>query len=495
MSSLDKTGTWQTVEKPEKKKIIGCKWVFKFKEGIPGVEEPRFKARLVAQGFSHVEGIDYTEVFAPVVKHVSIRIMLSLVANEDFELEQLDVKTAFLNGELEEEIFMNQPEGFVEKRKERKVCLLKKALYGLKQSPRQWNKKFDEFMKTQDFRRSLYDPCVYIKGSEVSHMIYLLIYVDDMLIASKDLCKIKELKENLKNRFEMKDLGAASRILGMDIIRDRKNGWVKLCQRSYLEQVLRTFNMSEAKTVVTPTGAQYKLRSLNEEELRKEKELMSEIPYASAVGSIMYAMVGSRPDLGYAVGLVSRYMGNPGRIHWEAVKWIMKYLAGTSSFCLNFTKNSNFRVEGFCDADYASDLDRRRSVTGYVFQVGGNTISWRSGLQHIVALSTTESEYMALTEAVKEAIWLKGFCGDLGYQQENVKVFCDSQSAIHLAKNGGFHERTKHIDTRLHFIRDVIAQGDVVVEKIHTSKNPADFLTKSLPSNKFRECLELLKIA
>lgn len=495
MSSLDKTGTWQTVEKPEKKKIIGCKWVFKFKEGIPGVEEPRFKARLVAQGFSQVEGIDYTEVFAPVVKHVSIRIMLSLVANEDFELEQLDVKTAFLNGELEEEIFMNQPEGFVEKGKERKVCLLKKSLYGLKQSPRQWNKKFDEFMKTQDFRRSLYDPCVYIKGSEVSQMIYLLIYVDDMLIASKDLSKIKELKENLKNRFEMKDLGAASRILGMDIIRDRKSGWVKLCQRSYLEQVLRTFNMSEAKAVVTPTGAQYKLRSLNEEELRTERELMSEIPYASAVGSLMYAMVGSRPDLGYAVGLVSRYMGNPGRIHWEAVKLIMKYLAGASSFCLNFTKSSNFRVEGFCDADYASDLDRRRSVTGYVFQVGGNTISWRSGLQHIVALSTTESEYMALTEAVKEAIWLKGFCGDLGFQQENVKVFCDSQSAIHLAKNGGFHERTKHIDTRLHFIRDVIAQGDVVVEKIHTSKNPADFLTKSLPGNKFRECLELLKIA
>ena len=494
MDSLEKNQTWKLVEKPEKKKIIGSKWVFKLKEGIPGVEKPRYKARLVAKGFSQVEGIDYTEVFAPVVKHVSIRIMLSLVANYDLDLEQLDVKTAFLYGTLDEEIYMAQPEGFVEEGKEDQVCLRLKSLYGLKQSPRQWNRRFDSFMKQQGFEKGAYDPCVYMKGSDSSHMVYLLIYVDDMLIASKDSKEIKRIKDSLKREFEMKDLGAASRILGMDIIRDRKKGTLKLSQGKYLQKVLETFNMAESKAVVTPIGPQFKLKSLTQKEEHEEARFMNVIPYASAVGSLMYAMVGSRPDLCFAVGLISRYMSKPGRIHWEAVKWVMRYLKGALDSDLLFTKGEDFKVRGFCDADYATDLDRRRSVTGYVFQVGGNTISWRSGLQHIVALSTTESEYMALAEAFKEALWLKGFVSELGFKQDDVRVFSDSQSAIHLAKNGGFHERTKHIDTRLHFMRDVIEAGDVTVHKIHTSINPADFLTKCVPGQKFETCLEILKV-
>ncbi|XP_056847464.1 secreted RxLR effector protein 161-like [Raphanus sativus] len=252
--------------------------------------------------------------------------------------------------------------------------------------------------------------------------------------------------------------------------------------------------MVESKAVVTPIGPQFKLKSLTKEEEYEETRFMNVIPYASAVGSLMYAMVGSRPDLCFAVGLISRYMSKPGRQHWEAVKWVMRYLKGALGSDLMFTKGEDFKVRGFCDADYATDLDRRRSVTGYKFQVGGNTISWRSGLQHIVALSTTESEYMALAEAFKEALWLKGFVSELGFKQDDVRVFSDSQSAIHLAKNGGFHERTKHIDTRLHFMRDIIEAGDVTVHKIHTSINPADFLTKRVPGQKFESCLEIVKV-
>ena len=316
MDSLDRNKTWTLVEIPIKKRVIGCKWVLKKKPGIPGVEDPCYKGRLVAKGYSQVEGIDYNEVFAPVVKHVSIRLILSLVVNEEFHLEQLDVKTAFLNGTLDEEIYMDQPEGYVTKGKEDLVCLLKKSLYGIKQSPRQWNKRFDGFMKEQGFRRSPYDQSVYISGVEMSSRVYLLLYVDDMLVVSKDMGVIKELKARLSSEFEMKDLGAATRILGMDIVRDRRTGSLKLSQGKYLEQVLSTFNMTDCKAVTTPMGSQFRLKSLDEEETKTEAKFMIDIPYVSAVGSL-YAMVGTRPDIAHAVGVVSRFMGNPGREHWK----------------------------------------------------------------------------------------------------------------------------------------------------------------------------------
>ena len=224
-------------------------------------------------------------------------------------------KTAFLHGVLEEKIYMEQPEEFIEKGKEEMVCLLKKSLYGLKQSPRQWNQKFNEFMISQGFTRCYKDPCVYTKGTTVENLIYLLLYVDDMLVAARDIGKINCLQKNLNKMFEMKDLGPASRILGMDIKRDRKNGVLKLSQERYIKQVLRTFNMEESKAVVTPSNSLFKLRSLRPEEIEAERDAMDTIPYASAVGSLMYAMVGSRPDLGYAIGVVSRFMADPGRSH------------------------------------------------------------------------------------------------------------------------------------------------------------------------------------
>ncbi|CAA7036548.1 unnamed protein product [Microthlaspi erraticum] len=218
---------------------------------------------------------------------------------------------------------------------------------------------------------------------------------------------------------------------------------------------------------------------------------MDNVPYASAVGSLMYAMIGSRPDLAYAVGVISRFMSSPSRDHWTAVKWVLRYLRGASKAKLTFTKNERFRVEGFCDSDYATDLDRRRSVTGFIFKVWGNTVSWRSNLQSVVALSTTEAEYMALTSATKEAIWLKGICEELGFDAGAVMIHCDSQSALALAKNAVHHERTKHIATKFHFIRDIVADGIIKLYKIHTSRNPADFLTKALPGPKFELCRDL----
>lgn len=221
---------------------------------------------------------------------------------------------------------------------------------------------------------------------------------------------------------------------------------------------------------------------------------MRKVPYSSAVGSLMYAMVGSRPDLAYAVGLVCRYMSKPGKEHWLAVKWIMRYIKGALGINLTFTRGSDFKVRGYCDSDYASDLDKSRSTTGYVYTVGGNTVSWRSSLQKVVALSTTEAEYMALSDAVREGIWLKGICKELKLSDEVFEIHCDSQSAIYLAKNFVYREKTKHIATKYNFIREVIANGVVNVLKIHTSVNPADMLTKALPGEKFDGCLAKLKV-
>ena len=319
MNSLEKNGTWILVERPKNQKLVGCKWIFKLKPGITGVEDKRYKGRVVAKGYSQKEGVDY-KIFSPFVKHVSIRILLSIVVNLDYELEQMGVKTAFLNGELDERTLMEQPDGFVKKGDEDKVCLLKKSLYGLKQSPRQWNLKFDSFMQKLEFQKSKFDLCVYMKDVNTKKAVYLLLYVDDMLIASGNPKVIQALKDSLSREFEMKDLGKASRILGMDIIRDREKGILVLSQQRYLGKVLRTFGMYEAKSVVTPTASHFKLKSLHPKERAEEFEYMKNIPYASAVGSLIYAMVGSRPDLGFAVGLVCRFMSHQSIEHWEAAK-------------------------------------------------------------------------------------------------------------------------------------------------------------------------------
>lgn len=350
-------------------------------------------------------------------------------------------------------------------------------------------------MKSQGFQRCTKDQCVFTKGSEIEDRIYLLLYVDDMLVAAKDIRKINILKASLNKEFQMKDLGPASRILGMEIIRDRKKETLRLSQERYLKQVLKMFNMEECRAVITPSNSQFKLRSLTKEELTTERRLMDTVPYASAVGSLMYAMIGSRPDLRFTICLASRFMANPGRDHWSAVKWILRYLKEATGVCLNFTKSEVFDIEGFSDSDYSSDLDKRRSVSGYVFRVGGNTVSWRSCLQQVVALSTTETEYMALAEATKEGLWLRDLCKELGFKQSNFKLKCDSQSAIYLAKSSAYHDRTKHIDRKYHFIRDIIKAGSMKVLKVHTTKNPADMLTKYLPGNNFDKCLALLNVS
>ncbi|RVW50266.1 Retrovirus-related Pol polyprotein from transposon TNT 1-94 [Vitis vinifera] len=368
MDSLLGNQTWQLTELPVGKKALRNKWVYRIKNEHDGSK--RYKARLVVKGFQQKEGIDYTEIFSPVVKMSTIRFVLGMVAAENLHLEQLDVKTAFLHG--------------------------------------------------------------------------------------SDIEKINNLKKQLSKQFAMKDLGAAKQILGMRIIRDKANGTLKLSQSEYVKKVLNRFNMNEAKPVSTPLGSHFKLSKEQSPKTEEERDHMSKVPYASAIGSLMYAMVCTRLDIAHAVGVVSRFMSRPGKQHWEAVKWILRYL--------------------------------KKSTTGFVFTLGGTAISWTSNLQKIVTLSTTEAEYVAATEAGKEMIWLHGFLDELGKKQEMGILHSDSQSAIFLAKNSAFHSKSKHIQTKYHFIRYLVEDKLVILEKICGSKNPADMLTKGVTIEKLKLC-------
>ncbi len=484
MDSLSSNRTWDLVPLPKGKRALHNKWVYRLKLEPDGSE--RFKARLVVKGFQQKEGIDFDEIFSPVVKMSTIRMVLSIVAAKDLHLEQLDIKTAFLHGDLEEEIYMKQPEGYVVKGKKDWVCRLQKSLYGLKQAPRQWYLKFDQFMLKNEFQRCNGDHCCYFKGLKSSYII-LLLYVDDMLVASANMGEIVKLKKQLSQEFSMKDLGEAKKVLGMRISRDRKLKTLKLSQAEYIDKVLKRFNMDGAKAVSTPLGAHFKLSKQECPTTQDDRDEMKYVPYSSAVGSLMYAMVCTRPDIAHAVGVVSRYMSDPGQEHWRAVKWILRYLKGTRDLGLCYG-GPDVCLHGFVDSDMAGDIDGRKSTTGYVFTLGSAAVSWVSKLQKIVALSTTEAEYVALTEASKEMVWLQGLMKELGMEQGDAKLYSDSQSAIHLAKNAAFHSRTKHIDIRYHFIRSLLEEDFFRLEKIHTMDNPADMLTKVVTLEKLHIC-------
>ncbi|GKC59912.1 retrovirus-related pol polyprotein from transposon TNT 1-94 [Tanacetum coccineum] len=403
MSSLKKNHTWELADQPPGQKLISCKWLYKIKEGIEGVQKPR--------------------------------VILSLTACEDYELEQLDVKTVFLHGNLEETIYMRQPPGF-EEGTGNKVCLLKKYLYGLKQFLRQWYKRFDVYMISNGFSRSSYDSCVYFKEFAPGMYIYLLLYVDDMLIACKSKSEIEYTKGLLRKEFDIKELGPARKILGMEIVRDRGSRTLKVSQSGYVQKILNNYRMDNGKSVSVPLGVHFKVS-------------LKDCP----------------PDNAYAISIVSRYLANPGKNHKEAVKWILKYLKATADVGLAYGRDQgkHVDVDGFVDADYAKDPDK-------------------------------EAEYMALTEAVKESIWLKGLLIELGVNLKSVVVNCDNQSAIHLSRNAMFHERTKHINVRYHFIKEIVESKEIEVAKIGTKDNAADTFTKVVPGPKFKYCMEILGV-
>lgn len=466
-----KTELYDEVERPRGRKVIGSKWVYKRKLGPDG-SVVKYKARLVAQGFTQVEGIDYNETFAPTAKFTTIRSLLALAAKLDLEIDQMDVKSAFLNGELEEEIYMECPPGF--SKSVREVWRLNKSLYGLKQAGREWYKKVKAEFEALGFTRSNADHGVFYKNDD-GKLVIIAIYVDDMLIFSNSTAARNATKSALSERFEMTDLGEAHWILNMELTRDRANRTLKLSQRQYIETILDRHGMADCKPVATPMVQNQKLTKLDVPEIDPQ-------PYQQALGSLMYAMVGTRPDIAYTVGALSQHSATPGQEHWVALKRVFRYLRGTTDLSIVYDGKIHDEPFAFVDADHANDPITRRSVGGYVYLIAGGAVSWSSKKQASVALSSTEAEYMAASTSTQEAVWLRILLGELGLLNlaNPTRQRIDNQSAMALARNDAFHNRTKHIAVRHHFIREKVEDGEIDVEYVPTDRQVADVLTKPL---------------
>ena len=481
MLSMKHNDVWELVELPNGFKPIGCKWVYKTKKDSKGNIE-RFKARLVAKGFTQKEGIDYHETFSPVSSKDSFRIIMALVAHFDLELHQMDVKTAFLNGNLGEEVYMQQPEGFQMKGKEQMVCKLNKSIYGLKQASRQWYLKFDEIVTSLGFIENQIDQCIYLKISG-SKFIFLVLYVDDVLLASSDLNLLHETKQHLSKTFDMKDLGKASFVLGIEIHRDRSRGTLGLSQNAYIDRVLKRFDMQSCKPGDVPI---VKGDVLSKDKCPKnevERECMKKVPYASAIGSLMYAQVCTRPDIAFPVNVLGRFLADPGMEHWIAAKKVMRYLQRTKNFMLTYRRVDRLEVIRYSDSDYAGSPDDKKSTSGYVFMLGGGAISWKSVKQTLVASSTMQAKFVACYGAATQAIWLRNFISGLKVIDSisrPIKIFCDNRAAVFFSKNNKTSSGSKHIDIKYLSVRDMVRKGDIIIEHINTEAMIVDPLTKGV---------------
>jgi len=471
IDSILQNHTWELVDLPPGCKPLEYKWIFK-KKMKPNGTIDKYKARLVIKGFRQRKGLDYFDTYSPVTRITSIRLVLAIAAIRNLEVHQMDVKTAFLNGDLDEEIYMEQPEGFVAPGQEKKVCKLVKSLYGLKQAPKQWHKKFDDVMIDSGFKINECDKCVYMKDTPNGYVI-LCLYVDDMLIAGSNEKMIRSTKDMLKARFDMKDMGLADVILGVQITRTQ-NGLV-LSQTHYVDKILEKFNANDSNIAKTPIDTSQHLA-------KNRGEAVAQLEYSRIIGSLMYLMSCTRPDLAYAVSRLSRYTSNPSSSHWKSMTRLLRYLRYTREYGLHYNRFPGV-IEGHCDANWISDIKDSRATSGYVFTLGGAAISWKSSKQTVIARSTMESEFIALDKAGEEAEWLRQFIEDIPRWPKPVSaicIHCDNQSAIGRAHNTMYNGKNRHIRRRHNTIRQLLSTGIITIDYVKSKDNIADPLTKGL---------------
>lgn len=467
ISSLKENNTWSLEALPDKAKALPCKWVFRIKKNPDGSID-KYKARLVIKGFKQKQGIDYNQTFSPVTKLGTVRSLISIAASEKMHLMQFDVSTAFLYGDLDEVIYMEQPEGYSDGTSN--VCKLKKSLYGLKQAPRCWHKCFGKFMLDLGFKISEADQCLFIR-EEGGKKLLVALYVDDGLIAATDEEDSRKFINELKLKFKITSK-PASYFLGLEI-EHLEDGSVKIGQEAYATKVLQRFGMSDCRPVHTPI--------LKEKEVCTEETNETEFPYREAVGALMYLMMGTRPDLAYSISVLSRKLENPSKEDWMKVKRIFRYIASSMQKCIIY--KSGFKpgvLECFSDADFGGCMQTGRSTSGVAVLYAGGAISWLSQRQAMVATSTTEAEIVAANEAAKELIWLKRLISGVSFLKEIPTIHVDNSAAVRLAQNPEFHRRTKHISLKHFFIREKVLEGEIDVQQISTEMQLADLMTKPL---------------
>lgn len=475
MSSLTDNETWDLVELPAGRNAIGCRWVFKIKQCPDG---DVYKARLVAQGFSQKFGEDYDEVFAPVVRQSTLKILLSLAGRMKHQVVHFDAKTAFLNGELEEEIFMKQPPGFKQTGSEDLVCHLRRSLYGLKQSARNWNRKLHDVLTSISLIQSEHDPCLYTCKHK-DNVLYVIVHVDDILAVSNQEKIIQSLESKLNSHFEIKNLGPVTSYLGVRI--SQRGNYYFLDQEKYITSIISDFDMQNANKADIPLSVSYLKDG-------KSDLLPTNTQYRKAIGCLLFVAVNTRPDISAAVTILAQKVENPNELDWKQVKQILRYLKGTASNKLKLGFTGMLDLHAYSDADWGEDRLTRKSNTGFVFFLNGGPISWACKKQTCVAQSSSESEFIALAEASNECIFLRKILEDFHFSPKGpTTINEDNQSCIAMATSEKFSMRTKHIDIKARHVKDLVDKKIVKIIYCPSNQNIADILTKPLAKPKFNE--------
>ena len=478
LKSIADNETWELVDLPEERSAIGSKWVYKMKYNQDGTVA-RYKARLVAQGYTQKFGTDYDEVFAPVVRPTTFRAFLSVAGHKRYEVKQFDIKTAFLNGKLSEEIYMKQPPGF---EVGTKVCKLNKSLYGLKQAARAWNIELGRVLSSAGCIQSDTDPCLYkiVKDSVI--VGYVLVYVDDLLISGLDNNVIDDVVGIIQREFEVKALGDVKFFLGIEVSKNSDDVYC-VSQERYIEKIIDAAGLSDAKVSRIPLDPGY-----------EKLECVDQIPdseYRALIGMLLYVSVNTRPDICASVSILSQKLSRPTKLDLNEVKRVIRYLKGTIDHKLRVGGVADKLVlEAYSDANWAENRQDRKSNSGYMCYLGG-TVSWTCRKQNCVSLSSTEAEYIALAETCQEVIWLRSLCEDFDIECETTVVNVDNQSCVKMCQNEKFSKRTKHVDTKYHFTGDLKEKGIVDFVYCPTDENVADMLTKPLKHVK----LETFRVA
>ncbi|GJS21640.1 ribonuclease H-like domain, reverse transcriptase, RNA-dependent DNA polymerase [Tanacetum coccineum] len=482
LDSINRNNTWELTTLPRGHKAIGLKWVFKTKKDANG-NIIKHKARLVAKGYIQQHGIDFEEVFAPVARMETIRLLLAIAATNKWEVHHLDVKSAFLHGDLKEEVYVTQPEGFIKRQDNGKVYRLIKALYGLRQAPRAWNIKLDNTLKSLDFKKCALEQAIYTKTSKDSTLL-IGVYVDDLIITGTPKKEIDKFKAQMEEKFEMSDLGLLAYYLGIEVT--QTNGDISIKQSAYASKILKEAGMLDCNETLIPMDPGTRLTKIN------EGTMVNSTEYRSLIGCLRY-LLHTRPDLSYSVGLLSRFMQEPREQHMKAIRQVLRYVKGTKDYGITYKHNGGNKIHGFSDSSYGVNTQEGKGTTGIIFYYGESPISWNTQKQATVALSSCESEFIAATAAATQALWLKRLLSKLTHsQEEKITIQVDNKSAIALMKNPVFHGRSKHIDTKYHFIRECVEREDIQVEFVSGEYQKADILTKALPKIRFLTMRQLI---
>ncbi|GKA90485.1 retrovirus-related pol polyprotein from transposon TNT 1-94 [Tanacetum coccineum] len=477
LNEFERLEVWELVPRPDKVMVITLKWIYKVKlDELGGILKN--KARLVARGYRQEEGIDFEESFAPVARLEAIRIFLAFAAHMNMVVYQMDVKTAFLNGNLREEVYVSQPDGFVDKDKPNHVYKLKKALYGLKQAPRAWYDMLSSFLISQDFSKGSVDPTLFIRR-DGKELLLVQIYVDDIIFAAStpELCDL--FSKIMCSKFKMSMMGKISFFLGLQISQSPRGIFIN--QSKYALESLKKYGFDSCDPVDTPMVEKSKLDE------DKEGKAVDPSHYRGMIGTLLY-LTASRPDLQFAICMCARYQARPTEKHLNAVKRIFRYLKGTVNRGLWYPKDSSIALTAFADADHAGCQDTRRSTSGSMQFLGDRLISWSSKRQKSAAISSTEAEYIALSGCCAQILWMRSQLTDYGFGFNKIPMYCDNKSAIALCCNNVQHSRSKHIDIRFHFIKEHVENGVIELYFVNTEYQLADIFTKALG----RERIEFL---